>query len=101
MEGEVVTMQDLFTYEYQGEGRDGLLIGMFRPAPVRPYFIKRAAYYGLGPRAACGDAAMNVLERPCRGRSPEASATAVAFLIMPWFPRRASSRTPRAPRLAA
>jgi pilus assembly protein CpaF len=47
MEGEVVTMQDLFTYEYQGEGRDGLLIGTFKPAPVRPYFIKRAAYYGL------------------------------------------------------
>ena len=47
MEGEVVTMQDLFTYEYQGEGRDGLLLGDFKPAPVRPYFIKRAAYYGL------------------------------------------------------
>lgn len=47
MEGEVVTMQDLFTYEYQGEGRDGLLLGTFKPAPVRPYFIKRAAYYGL------------------------------------------------------
>lgn len=47
MEGEVVTMQDLFTYEYQGEGRDGLLLGTFRAAPVRPYFIKRAAYFGL------------------------------------------------------
>jgi len=47
MEGDVVTMQDLFTYEYQGEGRDGILIGAFKPAPVRPYFIKRAAYYGL------------------------------------------------------
>ncbi len=47
MEGDVVTMQDLFTYEYQGEGRDGLLVGAFTPAPVRPYFIKRAAYFGL------------------------------------------------------
>jgi pilus assembly protein CpaF len=47
MEGEVVTMQDLFTYEYEGEGRDGLLLGTFKPAPVRPYFMKRAAYYGL------------------------------------------------------
>ena len=47
MEGEVVTMQDLFTYEYQGEGRDGLLMGAFVPAPIRPYFIKRAAYFGL------------------------------------------------------
>ena len=47
MEGEVVTMQDLFTYEYEGEGRDGLLLGTFKPAPVRPYFMKRAAYFGL------------------------------------------------------
>lgn len=47
MEGEVVTMQDLFTYEYHGESRDGMLQGAFKPAPVRPYFIKRAAYYGL------------------------------------------------------
>ena len=47
MEGEVVTMQELLTYEYHGEGRDGVLQGAFKPAPVRPYFIKRAAYYGL------------------------------------------------------
>lgn len=47
MEGDVVTTQDLFTYEYQGEGRDGLLIGTFKAHPVRPHFLKRAAYYGL------------------------------------------------------
>jgi pilus assembly protein CpaF len=47
MEGDVVTMQDLFLYEYQGESRDGTLLGSFKAAPVRPYFIKRAAYYGL------------------------------------------------------
>jgi len=47
MEGDVVTTQDLFTYEYQGEGRDGILIGTFKPQPVRPHFLKRAAYYGL------------------------------------------------------
>ncbi|WP_407660499.1 CpaF family protein [Marinimicrococcus flavescens] len=47
MEGEVVTMQDLFTYEYQGESRDGTLVGTFKAHPVRPFFLKRAAYYGL------------------------------------------------------
>jgi len=47
MEGDVVTTQDLFTYEYQGEGRDGLLVGTFKAHPVRPHFLKRAAYYGL------------------------------------------------------
>ncbi|MFO1074389.1 MAG: CpaF family protein [Geminicoccaceae bacterium] len=47
MEGDIVTMQDLFSYEYHGEGRDGMLIGEFKASNVRPYFIKRAAYYGL------------------------------------------------------
>ncbi|HMR30463.1 MAG TPA: CpaF family protein [Geminicoccaceae bacterium] len=47
MEGDVVTMQDLFVYEYQGENRDGSLLGSFKAAPVRPHFIKRAAYFGL------------------------------------------------------
>ncbi len=47
MEGDVVTMQDLYLFEYQGENRDGGLIGSFKPCPVRPSFAKRAAYYGL------------------------------------------------------
>ncbi|MEK0086148.1 CpaF family protein [Benzoatithermus flavus] len=47
MEGEVVTLQDLFTFEYHGESRDGFLQGVFKAAPVRPHFTKRAAYYGL------------------------------------------------------
>ena len=47
MEGEVVTMQDLVVFEYQGENRDGSLVGSFQAASVRPYFSKRAAYFGL------------------------------------------------------
>jgi pilus assembly protein CpaF len=47
MEGEVVTTQDLFTFEYQGENRDGTLIGQFKSSGVRPHFSKRAAYFGL------------------------------------------------------
>jgi pilus assembly protein CpaF len=47
MEGDVVTTQDLVTYEYQGESRDGTLLGTFKAAAVRPYFTKRAAYFGL------------------------------------------------------
>ena len=47
MEGEIVTLQDLFTYEYQGGDRDGTLQGSFVAAPVRPHFLKRAAYFGL------------------------------------------------------
>jgi pilus assembly protein CpaF len=47
MEGDVVIMQDLFTFEYHGENRDGTLHGVFRSAQVRPHFSKRAAYFGL------------------------------------------------------
>ncbi len=47
MEGDVVTLQDLFTFEYHGEASDGTLIGEFKSSTVRPHFIKRAAYYGL------------------------------------------------------
>lgn len=47
LEGEIITMQDIFTFEYQGENRDGTLIGTFRSTNLRPYFIKRATYFGL------------------------------------------------------
>jgi pilus assembly protein CpaF len=47
LEGEVITMQDLFTFEYQGENRDGTLMGTFKSSQVRPFFSKRAAYFGL------------------------------------------------------
>ena len=47
MEGEVVTTQDLFTFDFQGENRDGTLIGQFKSSGVRPHFTKRAAYFGL------------------------------------------------------
>ena len=46
MEGEIITTQDLFTYEFEGEGRDGTLIGQFKCSQVRPHFSKRAAYFG-------------------------------------------------------
>jgi pilus assembly protein CpaF len=47
MEGEVVTTQDLFNFEFQGENRDGSLIGRFKSMGARPFFSKRAAYFGL------------------------------------------------------
>ena len=46
-EGEVVVLQDLFTYEYDGENRDGTLRGEFRPTGVRPGFLPRLRYFGL------------------------------------------------------
>ena len=47
MEGDVVTTQDLFTYEYEGESADGRLRGSFQSSGIRPAFLPRAQYYGL------------------------------------------------------
>jgi len=47
MEGDVITTQDLFSYEYQGEDKGGKLRGTFRSGGVRPHFTPRAEYYGL------------------------------------------------------
>jgi pilus assembly protein CpaF len=47
MEGDVITTQDLFTFQFQGEGGDGKLQGKFASAGVRPNFLPRAEYYGL------------------------------------------------------
>jgi pilus assembly protein CpaF len=47
MEGDVITTQDLFTFQYQGEGADGKLRGVFNSGGIRPSFVPRAEYYGL------------------------------------------------------
>jgi pilus assembly protein CpaF len=47
MEGDVITTQDLFTFQYQGEGADGKLRGVFNSGGIRPAFLPRAEYYGL------------------------------------------------------
>ena len=48
MEGEIITTQDLFTYEYQGEDTNGKLLGKYRCSGLRPHFTERAEYFGLG-----------------------------------------------------
>ncbi|HYG87404.1 MAG TPA: CpaF family protein [Azospirillum sp.] len=47
MEGDVITMQDLFSYEFKGERPDGRLLGDFKSAGIRPHFLQKAAYFGL------------------------------------------------------
>ncbi|MGB1026222.1 MAG: CpaF family protein, partial [Rhodospirillaceae bacterium] len=47
MEGEIITMQDLFKYEYDGENEDGSLAGRFVSSGLRPHFLDRARYFGL------------------------------------------------------
>ena len=47
MEGDVITTQELFLYEFTGEDAEGNLEGEFRSTGLRPYFIDKAKYYGL------------------------------------------------------
>jgi pilus assembly protein CpaF len=47
MEGDTITTQELFTYQFQGETTDGMLRGVFKSSGIRPFFLPRAEYYGL------------------------------------------------------
>jgi pilus assembly protein CpaF len=47
MEGDVITTQELFSFQYQGETADGRLRGVFQSSGIRPAFLPRAEYYGL------------------------------------------------------
>ena len=47
LEGEVVTMNDFFLFEVQGETMSGRLFGRYKVSRVRPSFFQRLAYFGL------------------------------------------------------
>ncbi|HKR10752.1 MAG TPA: CpaF family protein [Pyrinomonadaceae bacterium] len=47
MEGDMITMQEVFTYERKGIDKDGRVIGRFRPTGVRPRFAERLKIYGM------------------------------------------------------
>lgn len=47
MEGEVVTMQDLFRFEYEGEDEFGRIIGKQKSSGLRPILFERARMYNL------------------------------------------------------
>jgi pilus assembly protein CpaF len=46
MEGEIITMQDLYAYQIKGENADGTLAGSFQWSGIMPRFLRRVAYYG-------------------------------------------------------
>ena len=47
LEGDVVTLNDLFTFEYQGENSLGDVVGRWVSTRVRPGFMSKLRYYGL------------------------------------------------------
>jgi len=52
MEGDVITTQELFVFDIEGETPDGKVSGKFRSLGLRPYFVAKAAYFGL-EKALC------------------------------------------------
>jgi len=47
MEGDLVTMQDIFVFERTGTGQDGRVVGRFRPTGIRPRFSDRVTAAGF------------------------------------------------------
>lgn len=47
MEGDTITMQEVFQFERRGIDAEGRVIGRFRPTGVRPRFAERLKIYGM------------------------------------------------------
>jgi pilus assembly protein CpaF len=47
MEGDVITMQDLFVFEQEGVDGSGKVLGQFRPTGIRPRFAERLKANGI------------------------------------------------------
>jgi pilus assembly protein CpaF len=47
MEGEIITMQDIFIYEREGMGENDKVLGRFRATGIRPRFADRLKSYGI------------------------------------------------------
>jgi pilus assembly protein CpaF len=68
MEGDVVTMQDLFLYEFLGEDQNGKILGRFRSTGIgQPRFWDRARYFGEEKKLAAALDASEVDETVKRG----------------------------------
>ena len=47
MEDDVITTQELFQFQFEGEDSSGRLLGRFHSAGLRPHFAPKAEYFGL------------------------------------------------------
>jgi pilus assembly protein CpaF len=68
MEGDVITTQDLFVYDYLGEDQNGRILGRHRSTGIgHPRFWERARYFGEEQRLAAALDASEVVDEPARG----------------------------------
>ncbi len=47
MEGDIITMQDIFVYEQTGVAEDGSVLGHFKATGIRPRFVERLRVHGI------------------------------------------------------
>jgi pilus assembly protein CpaF len=47
MEGDTITMQEIFSFNAQGASQDGKIIGEFKPTGIRPHILDRMFAMGL------------------------------------------------------
>ena len=47
MEGDVITMQEIFQFERRGVDKEGKVVGQFKATGVRPRFAERLRQYGM------------------------------------------------------
>jgi pilus assembly protein CpaF len=60
MEGDVICMQDIFSFERQGIDENGKVRGTFRASGIRPKFADRLATAGCRLRPALFESQMEV-----------------------------------------
>lgn len=47
MEGDIITLQDIFVYEQKGRDENGCVIGRFKPTGIRPKFMEKLMNSGI------------------------------------------------------
>jgi pilus assembly protein CpaF len=60
MEGDVICMQDIFTFDRQGIDETGKVKGVFKASGIRPKFAERLATAGCRLRPALFESQMEV-----------------------------------------
>ena len=60
MEQDLITMQDVFSFQRKGVGRDGKIIGTFEPSRIRPKFIEQIRTAGIALPSGLFERAMEV-----------------------------------------
>jgi pilus assembly protein CpaF len=47
MESDIITMQEIFTFDQTGVAADGTVLGFFRATGIRPKFAERLRTHGI------------------------------------------------------